>query len=226
VRGRVEDPTVAELLEKILPLMLAAASNPAVIGIVVLTLTSADRPLLRAGSFVAGFGIVLAAVVIAGFAFFKGSRETFGPGGSLFAWLDVVLGVGMLAFAAVTWTRRASGADPSRLLGRVSPAAFFGVGAIFMITDTSALVALAPLLREVAVAHVSAAERTIALVTTWIVVILPIAGPVLIYLLAPRGAQRALAAIRRWLDRYGYLVAVAVFGAIGVYLLVRGISRV
>jgi hypothetical protein len=216
---------VVDLFEKILPLMLAAASNPAVIGIVVLTLTSADRPLARAGAFVAGFGVVLAAVLAVAFAFFKGSRETFGPGGSLFAWLDVALGAGMLVFAAVTWARRGSATDPSKLLGRVSPAAFFGVGAIFMITDTSAVVALVPLLREVAVAHVSAVERAIALVTTWVVVILPIAAPVLIYVLAPRSAERALGAIRRWLDRYGYLVAVAVFAAIGAYLLVRGISR-
>jgi hypothetical protein len=216
---------VAELLEKILPLMVAAASNPAVIGIVVLTLTSADRPLARAGAFVAGFAVVLGAVGIAGFAFFKGSRETFGPGGSLFEWLDIALGAGMLVFAAVTWARRNSGSDPSRLLARVSPAAFFGVGAIFMISDASALVALVPLLRDVAVADVSALERTIALTVTWVVVILPIAAPVLICVVAPRASDRVLGAIRRWLDRYGYLVAVAVFVAIGVYLLARGIHR-
>ncbi len=217
---------MAELLEKILPLMLAAASNPAVIGIVVLTLTSADRPLTRAASFVAGFAVVLAAVGTAGFAFFKGSRETFGAGGSLFGWLDVALGAGMLALAGVTWARRNSASDPSRLLGRVSPAAFFGVGAVFMITDASAIVALVPLLRDVAVAGVSSFERAVALGITWVVVVLPVAAPVLIYLLAPRSAERVLAAIRRWLDRYGYLVAVAVFVAIGSYLLVRGIAHV
>ncbi|MDX6583825.1 MAG: Sap, sulfolipid-addressing protein [Solirubrobacterales bacterium] len=217
---------MAELLAKTLPLMLAAASNPAVIGIVVLALTSADRPLTRAASFVAGFAVVLALVGLAGFAFFRGSRETFGPGGSLFAWLDIALGAGMLALAGITWARRDSGSDPSRLLGRVSPAAFFGVGAIFMISDASALVALVPLLRDVAVADVSSLERLIALVITWVVVILPIAAPVLVYVWAPRSSQRALAAIRGWLDRYGYLVAIAVFGAIGIYLLVRGISRV
>jgi hypothetical protein len=216
---------VADLLEKTLPLMLAAASNPAVIGIVVLSLTSADRPLARAGSFVAGFAVVLAVVGIAAFAFFKGSRETFGPGGSLFAWLDIALGAGMLLLAGVTWARRDSGSDPSRLLGRVSPAAFFGVGAVFMISDASALVALVPLLREVAVADVTSFERAVALAITWIVVVLPIAAPVLIYVLAPRSSERALAAIRRWLDRYGYLVAIAVFGAIGIYLLARGIHR-
>ena len=216
---------MAELLAKILPLMLAAASNPAVVGIVVLALTSAHRPLARAVSFVAGFAVVLALVALAGFAFFKGSRETFGPGGSLFAWLDIALGAGMLGLAGLTWARRGSGSDPSRLLGRVSPAAFFGVGAVFMISDASALVALVPLLRDVAVADVSSVERVIALAITWVVVVLPIAVPVLIYVAAPRSAERAVAAIRRWLDRYGYLVAVGVFVAIGCYLMVRGIEH-
>jgi uncharacterized membrane protein YidH (DUF202 family) len=216
---------VAELLEKTLPLMLAAASNPAVIGIVVLTLTSADRPLARAAAFVAGFGVVLVAVSIAGFAFFKGSRETFGAGGSLFAWLDIAFGAGMLAMAGVTWARRDSASDPTRMLARVSVSAFFGVGAVLMISDASALVALVPLLRDVAVADVTGLERGLALVVTWAVVILPVAAPVLVCVLAPQSSERALAAIRRWLDRYGYLVAVAVFVAIGAYLLARGVHR-
>jgi hypothetical protein len=214
-----------DLLERTFPLMLAAASNPAVVGIVILMLTSEDRPLLRAGAFVAGFGAVLVVVGLVGLWFFKGSRGTFGPGGSLFAWLDIVLGVGMLGFAVLTWVRRDSAASQTRLLERVGPPAFFAVGAIFMITDASALVALGPLLREIAIAPVSSFERGLALALTYVVVILPIALPILIYLLAPRSSQRILAAMRRGLDRYGYVIAIGVFLAIGTYLLVRGITR-
>jgi hypothetical protein len=205
--------------------MLAAASNPAVVGIVVLMLTSADRPLARAGAFVAGFGAVLVAVGVVGLWFFKGARETFGPGGSLYSWLDIALGAGMLAFAVITWVRRDSASGQSRLIERVSPGAFFGVGAIFMITDASALVALGPLLREIAIAPVSAFERALALTLTYAVVILPIALPIVIYLLAPKSSERILAAMRGGLERYGYLLAIAVFLAIGTYLLVRGISH-
>jgi hypothetical protein len=169
---------------------------------------------------------VLVVVGLVGLWFFKGSRGTFGPGGSLFAWLDIVLGVGMLGFAVLTWVRRDSAASQTRLLERVGPPAFFAVGAIFMITDASALVALGPLLREIAVAQVSAFERGLALAISCSVVILPIAAPLIIYVAAPNSSQRILSAMRRWLDRYGYLVAIAVFAVIGTYLLVRGISRV
>jgi hypothetical protein len=188
-------------------------------------LTSADRPLARAGAFVAGFGGVLVVVGLVGLWFFKGSRETFGPGGSLFAWLDIALGAGMLVFAVITWVKRDSASGQNRLIERVGPGAFVAVGAIFMITDASALVALGPLLREIAIAHVSSFERGAALVLTYLVVILPIALPIAIYLVAPRSSQRILAAMRRGLDRYGYLLAIAVFLAIGTYLLVRGFTR-
>ncbi|HLM31658.1 MAG TPA: GAP family protein [Solirubrobacterales bacterium] len=214
------------LLADILPLMLAAASNPAVISIVVLLLTASDRPLPRAIAFVAGFALVLVALGVVGLLLFRSSRETFGTGGALFAWLDIVLGVVMLAGAAVTYLRRnaaTGGAD--RLLGRMRPAAFVGVGAAFMVTNTSAIVAYLPLLREIAIAPVSHAERAVALALSDLVIVAPIAGPVLIRLAAPRSSERALGAIRRFLDRFGYLIAIAVFGAIGGFLLIRGLVR-
>jgi hypothetical protein len=216
---------VAHLLERILPLMLAAASNPAVVGIVVLLLASTQRPLARAAAFVAGFGAVLGAVCIFGLVVFKAGRETFGPHGALFAWLDIVLGFGMLGLAVVTWMRRGSPSDQSRLLESRGPAAFFALGGVFMITDASALIALVPLLREVAVAHVSALERGIAVMITFAVVISPIAAPLAICALAPRSSERVLGVLRRGIDRYGYLVAIAVLAAIGLYLVVRGFHR-
>ncbi len=216
---------MGDLLERTLPLMLAAASNPAVVGVVILTLTSADRPLARAVAFVGGFGAVLVGLGIVGLWFFKGERETFGPSGSLFAELDIVLGVAMLVLAVVAWLRRGSASSQDRMIERVGPPAFFGVGAVFMITNASALVALGPLLREIAVAHISAFERALMLAITDVVVLLPITLPILIYLAAPRSSERILGAMRRWLDRYGYLVAIGVFVAIGGYLLTRGINR-
>jgi hypothetical protein len=214
-----------ELLANILPLMLAAAANPAVVGIVVLMLTASDSPLARAGAFVTGFGAVLVAVGIAGLILFSSSRETFGPGGALFAWVDIAVGVGLLAFAVVAYARRDRPATQTRLLDRVGPSAFFAVGAVFMITNASALAAYGPLLREIAVSGVGRFDRGLALAISDLVIIAPIAAPILARLLAPRGSERILSALRRGLDRYGSTIAVAVFCAIGIFLLVRGITR-
>ena len=214
-----------ELLANILPLMLAAAASPAVVGIVVLLLTAVDRPLARAGAFVIGFGAVLVAIGIAGLVLFSRSRETFGPGGTLFAWVDVAVGAGLLAFAVVTNLRDAQPAAQNRMVERVGPGAFYGIGAIFMITNASALAAYAPLLREIAIADVSRLDRGLALAISDLVIIAPIAAPVLICLLAPQSSERILSGLRRGLDRHGRAIATVVFAVIGAFLLVRGITR-
>jgi hypothetical protein len=216
---------VLELLAEILPLMLAAASNPAVIGIVVLLLTAQDRPLARGGAFVLGFGVTLVAIGIAGVIVFSSTDETFGPGGSLFAWVDLVVGAGLLVFAAVTFARRHRPATQGLPFERVGPLAYVGVGALFMVTDASALAAYGPLLRDIAVADVGNLERGLALAISDLVIVAPIAAPVLIYVLAPNSSARVLAGIRSGLDRYGWIIAVVVFGAIGAYILARGITR-
>jgi hypothetical protein len=215
-----------ELLAESFPLMLAAAANPAVVTIVVLILSAADRPLARASAFVAGFGLVLVGAGIAGLLIFGTAKETVGPGGSLFAWVDIGLGVGLLVFAVVAYLRRKQAAAGSGLIERLSPAAFVGIGAIFMATNTSALVAYAPLLREIAVSDLTRLERGVALAISDLVIIAPIAAPLAIRLIAPRSSQRLLDAIRRFLDRWGYVIVIAVFGALGTYLLARGLSRV
>jgi hypothetical protein len=215
-----------ELVADLIPLMLAAAANPAVVGIVVFMLTSSDRPLARAGAFVVGFAAVLVAAGIAGLILFSNSRETVGPGGALFAWIDIAVGIGLLGFAVITYSRRDQAANQSRLLERVGPDAYFVVGAIFMITNASALAAYAPLLREIAISDVTRLERGLALAISDLVILLPIAAPIAIRLLAPRSSQRILSALRTRLDRYGSVIAIAVFAAIGIFLLVRGITRV
>lgn len=215
-----------ELLAGGVPLMLAAAANPAVVALIVLTLTAPQRPLARAIAFVAGFALVLVAAGIAGLALFGSSRDTFGPGGALFGWLDIGIGIGLLAGAGFTWAHRSAADGSERLVGRLGPAEFFALGALMMITDASAIAAYTPLLREIAIADVGNAERAIVLAISVLVILAPIATPVLIRVLAPQSSERVLGAIRRFLDRYGALIAAAVFAAIGAFLLIRGIGRI
>ena len=224
---RIEDRPVLELLEKILPLMLAAASNPAVVAIVVLSLTSADRPLVRAGAFVAGFAAVLVALGDRRADLLHEARARpsapaapCSPGST---WCSAS------ACSCSPWSptlRRGQAASQSRLLERVSPRAYFAVGAIFMITNASALVAYGPLLREIAIADVSRFERGARARAR---------RP------GDRAADRgpgadlpARAAKRRsgsWRRSAAASTATArsssmvVFGAIGTYMLIRGITR-
>jgi hypothetical protein len=216
---------VLELLAQLLPLMLAAAANPVVITMVVLLLTAPDRPMLRASAFFAGFAAVLTAGGILGLTIFHSSRETFGPGGTLYAWIDIGFGLLMLGAAVLTFVRRGAGDGATRLVERVGPLACVGLGAVMMLTDTSAIAAYVPLLHEISNSGLDRADRAVALVISNLVILAPIGVPILIRALAPQRADRALAAIRRFLDRHGPAIAAIVFTALGALLVIRGIGR-
>jgi hypothetical protein len=216
---------VLELLARLLPLMLAAAANPVVITMVVLVLTAPDRPLARASAFFAGFAAVLLVGGLIGLGVFHNHKETFGPGGTLYAWIDIGFGLLMLGAAVLTWVRRGSGDAASRLIGKIGPAACFGLGAVMMATDTSAIAAYVPILHEISNSGLDRADRVTALVISDLVILAPIFVPILIALVAPQSADRALGAIRGFLDRHGATIAAFVFTALGCLLVVRGIVR-
>jgi hypothetical protein len=214
-----------ELLVRLLPLMLAAAANPVVITMVVLLLTAPERPLLRAWSFLAGFALVLVVGGILFLTIFHNNTATFGPGGHLYAWIDIGFGAVMLVAAVVTIRRSGSGDASSRLLNRVGAVACLGLGAVMMATDTSAIAAYVPLLHEISNSDLQRRDHWIVLAISDLVILAPIAAPALIRVIAPERAGTVLAAIRSFLDRHGSQIAAAVFVALGAYLLVRGIGR-
>lgn len=94
-----------------------------------------------------------------------------------------------------------------------------------MATNTSAIAAYVPLLHEISNSGLARGERAIALAVSDLVILAPIAAPILIRALAPNQAARVLAAIRRFLDRYGAAIAALVFAALGAFLVIRGIGR-
>jgi hypothetical protein len=179
---------VLELLARLFPLMLAAASNPVVITLVVLL-------------------------------------QTFGPGGNLYAWIDIGFGAVMLGAAVVTFLRHGGGGGASRLISRLGPLACVGLGAVMMATNTSAIAAYVPLLHEISNSGLARAERAAALAISDLVILAPLAVPILIRAMAPDRSARVLGAIRGFLDRYGTTIAAFVFAALGAFLVIRGIAR-
>jgi hypothetical protein len=94
-----------------------------------------------------------------------------------------------------------------------------------MISSLNTLAVAVSLLHRIATADVSAFERGLTLAICDAAILLPIALPIAICLLAPAASDRVLPAIRRGVDRYGVRVGVVVFAAIGVYLIAEGISH-
>jgi hypothetical protein len=141
-------------------------------------------------------------------------------------WVDIGLGAALLVSSAVSLTRQGDlAAQQEKLRGAPVPA-FFGLGGVMMLSSLNSLAVSVSLLHRIAVADVSGFERALALAFTDAFILIPIIAPIALLALAPSLGERVLPRIRAGVDRYGVKVGVVVFVAIGVYLLVEGISRV
>jgi len=216
---------LGELIADILPLVLAAAVNPATIGLVVLILATAERPLLRAAAFCAGFAVVLVGASAAGLVALTsigGGIDTDSPA---LGWVDIAMGSALLVSSALSLLRQGDIAAQQRRLRGAPLPAFFGLGAVMMLSSLNSLAVSVSLLHRIAVADVNGFERALALAFTDAVILLPVLAPLALVVLAPPLAERVLPRIRAGVDRYGVAVGAVVFVAIGAYLLVDGISR-
>lgn len=141
-------------------------------------------------------------------------------------WVDIGLGVALLVSSAVSLMRQGDLAEQQEKLRRAPVPAFFGLGGVMMLSSLNSLAVSVSLLHRIAVADVSGLERALALAFTDAFILIPVIAPIALLALAPSLGGRVLPRIRAGVDRYGVKVGVVVFVAIGVYLLVEGISRV
>lgn len=216
---------MTDLLAEIAPLVIAAAMSPATIGIVVLILATAERPVLRASAFAAGFAAVLIPLSVIGLVLLRGARESFDAGSPLFAWIDIAMGAALLVITAVSLFRRGDVTEQERRLRGAPVALYFGVGMAMMIGNLNTLAVAVSLLHEIAIADVTAFERGLTLVLVDLVILAPLLLPIGLVAIAPRTADRMLPKIRKGVDEYGFQVGVVVFTGIAIYLLIEGISH-
>ncbi len=214
-----------DLLVEIAPLVLAAAISPATIGIVVLILATAEQPIRRALAFAAGFALLLVPLSVAGLLAFSGARSSVDPGSPLFAWIDIAMGVVLLAVSAVSLTRTSSIDSAQQRLRGAPIAAYAGFGMVMMLSNLNTLAVAVSMLHEIAIGDISAFERGLTLAIVDAVILLPVIAPIAFVALAPDAADRILPKIRAGVDRYGVKVGVAVFTGIAIYLLIQGISH-
>ncbi len=216
---------MGDLLVEIAPLVLAAAISPATIGIVVLILATAERPVLRASAFTAGFAGLLIPLSAAGLLAFSGARSSVDPGSPAFAWIDIAIGAALLVVSAVSLTRTSSIDAAQQRLRGAPVAAYFGFGAVMMLSNLNTLAVAVSMLHEIAIADVSTFERGLTLAIVDAVILVPVVAPIALVALAPSAADRVLPKIRAGVDRYGVKVGAAVYIAIAIHLLVEGISH-
>jgi hypothetical protein len=107
-----------------------------------------------------------------------------------------------------------------RMLGRGSTTIAFAVGALLSFPGVSYLTALG----RIAKVHPGTVPIVLLVVGFCLVQLLPLELPLLGYAFAPERTQRAIESFHAWLARRGRRVASIVACALGVILIVRGVT--
>ena len=210
-----------------IPLAIAAAFFPT--GLIIFTLLVAYEPFVgRAIAFLIGAYLM---TFICGVLFLTVAHGTDAAGGSgqrsVSGWVDIGLGVLLLAAALIARRRgpseKADKEQPAwmqRLMH--SPALAFVLGA--------AMYAPSPLylgsLKTLADAGLSTSGNIAWVAFLSVIVTSMISIPVVLMLKEPESGRRILANVNAWLSRNGRNVVVVALFLGGIYLLVRGITRV
>jgi hypothetical protein len=205
--------------------VIAAAISPATIGIVVLILATAERPVLRASAFAAGFASLLVPLSVIGLVLLRGARDSLDAGSPLFAWIDIAMAVALVIVTSVSLFHRGDVTEQEKRLRGAPVALYFGVGAAMMIGNLNTLAVAVSLLHEIAIADITSFERFLTLAIVDLIILLPLLVPIGLVALAPRTAERVLPRIRKGVDDYGFQVGVVVFTGIAIYLFIEGISH-
>jgi tellurite resistance protein TehA-like permease len=191
----------------------------------VLILAIAERPVLRASAFAAGFASLLIPLSVVGLILLRGARDSLDAGSPLFAWIDIGMGAALVVVTVVSLLRRGDVTEQEQRLRGAPVAVYFGVGMAMMIGNLNTLAVAVSLLHEVAIADITSFERFLTLAIVDLIILLPLLVPIGLVALAPRTAERVLPKIRKGVDDYGFQVGVVVFTGIAIYLLIEGISH-
>lgn len=218
-----------EVVVAALPSAIAIAISPLPV-VTVIIMLMAPRGARLAGAFYAGWasGILVTASV---FALLAASLPDTLPASveQVLGVVAVIVGIGLVGLAWIQLRRRPAGQSPalpvwlSRVDAMVAPAALGLAFILIAVNPKNVLVAGAagtvigrsdlPILIQVASAIVFAigASSTVLL-------------PVLLALWAPRTASQLLMRLRRWLTRHNAVITAVVLGALGIVVIISGIS--
>ncbi len=205
---------------------LAAMLSPTTLTFSVFALVLGDRP-LRAGFwfYLGALGITLVIGVAAAFVLGSEAASQTSSPKTWVAVVDVVAGALVLGYVIRAWRRPPNPERVERMIDQMSrvassPAiAIVGAGAT--LANPGGFIPLA--LKEISQLDPSAGQYVVEWSLFALVSLLPLGAALLMLVLAPDRAMRALKRSRGWLERHARTVAAVILVALAAALLRNGI---
>jgi len=217
---------VGSLLAIVIPLALGAALTPTIIGVQLVTLSSAVRPMARAWTVAAGCAVVLLAVsalalLVAGIS---NALDDPSPAGGI---VKLVAGL-LLAGLGVRALRRRGSAEPTpppENAGQSRLRRSFALGAGLMATNFSSLVLYFPAMHAIGISDASTGARAVAFLLVFSIALSPAWGPPAVVMALGDRARRPLDRLSRVFTSHRRAIAMTLCFGFAALLVVVGLNE-
>jgi threonine/homoserine/homoserine lactone efflux protein len=215
---------------------VGAAISPILVISVVLLLSGTRKPQARALAFAVGNVVALAIVAVVVLALFHSAGHTGTGSTKAGKLIDLILGV-LLAAMGVGKLIEFIYRKPSDESGEATPDAeadhpaaqkggVFGslaLGVALMATNITTIALYLSAMKDVAEAKV---DNGVVVAVTIVIIMVPVAVPLLITVVVPGTSTKLLAAVRTFITRYRDLIMGIFVNGFGVYLALKGAGGV
>ena len=208
------------MLTEAVPAALGASLYPPGLLFVSFLLANA-RPRQRALVFIAG-----AAIATLGFGFalvfvFQSTDLERGPHRTVPSWIDLGIGILLLASAVYVWFRPPRGPKAAKQRKELGLIELLVIGLVMYTPSPLYLAAL----HSIAKAHAGIVVTVLSVVLVAAVYMLIVEIPVVAHAVRPDATLRAVSAVNAWFGRHGRTIIVLAVGAFGVYLTISATAQ-
>ncbi|VVC03571.1 Sap, sulfolipid-1-addressing protein [Candidatus Burarchaeum australiense] len=212
---------MVSLLIEILPLAIASAMSPVILGVCIAMLSK------KAANSVLAFllGSVLAAIILfaIGVAFASGDDIVAQEISQPVAIFDLALGLLLGAFGLKVLLMKESAGDRLGARGQLSAKKLVAVGLLGTLTNFDAALLNITAVRTIAETAGSFATKLLPLAVTEFFLLSPILLPLGVYLVAPQKSAKLLEPLGAWMGKYGRFVVGLIFLGFAVYLVAKAL---
>ncbi|QRP50431.1 GAP family protein [Amycolatopsis sp. FDAARGOS 1241] len=208
------------MLSEAVPAALGAAIYPPALLFIAFLLVN-PHPRKRALIFLAG-----AAFITLGFGFLSvfllqssGAEST--KHRTVPAWIDLTIGIVLVAFAVVVHFRPPRGPKAAKKRREIGVIGLLGIG-LLMYTPTALYLAS---LHAVAKMHSSLVVTVLSIILVAVIYMLLIEIPIIAHAIWPEPTIRWVTVVNTWLAKHGRTIIVVVAAGFGGYLIASGIAH-
>lgn len=215
---------LSQAIGAILPAAAAVALSPIPIIAIVLVLDSA-RARVNGPAFALGWVLGLAVVSVVVINLASGASNPDSDTATGVNWGLAAIGVLFLVMAARQWKKRPKAGEAAEMppwmatMGSIAPGRAFVLGIALSAANPKNLALTLAASASIAQAGLDAAQETVAVATFVVIGSLTVAGAVVVYLVAPRWAQRPLDAIRRFMADNNATIMMVILVILGAKIL-------